>query len=69
MYAIILYIKIKKKGIFMFDFNFDRRTIFIIIAIMLVAWLISAGTSGILSILLSNIRLPSEFDISESKLA
>ena len=37
----------------MFDFNFDRRTIFIIIAIMLVAWLISAGTSGILSILLS----------------
>lgn len=34
-------------------FNFDRKAIIIVIAIMLVAWLISAGTNGILGILLS----------------
>ena len=37
----------------MFDFNFDRKAIIIVIAIMLVAWVISAGTNGILGILLS----------------
>lgn len=37
----------------MFNFNFDRKAIIIVIAIMLVAWVISAGTNGILGILLS----------------
>ena len=37
----------------MFNFNFDRKAIIIVIAIMLVAWIISAGTNGILGILLS----------------
>ena len=37
----------------MFDFNFDRKAIIIVIAIMLGAWVISAGTNGILGILLS----------------
>lgn len=37
----------------MFGFNFDRRTLIIIIAVMAVAWLVTAGTGEILSILLS----------------
>lgn len=37
----------------MFNFNFDRKAIIIVIGIMLVAWLMSAGTGGILGILLS----------------
>ena len=37
----------------MFNFNFDRKAIITVIAIMLVAWVISAGTNGILGILLS----------------
>ncbi|MGN1301765.1 MAG: site-2 protease family protein [Clostridia bacterium] len=37
----------------MFNFNFDRKAIIIVIAIMLVAWVISAGADGILGILLS----------------
>lgn len=37
----------------MFGFNFDRKTLIIIIAIMAVAWLVSTGTREILSILLS----------------
>ena len=37
----------------MFNFNFDRKAIIAVIAIMLVAWIISAGTNGILGILLS----------------
>lgn len=37
----------------MFNFNFDKRTIIIIIAIMLAIWIISAGTNEILSIILS----------------
>lgn len=37
----------------MFNFNFDRKAITIVIAIMLIAWIISAGTNGILGILLS----------------
>lgn len=37
----------------MFNFNFDRKAIIIVIAIMLGAWVISAGTNGILGILLS----------------
>ena len=37
----------------MFGFNFDRKTLIIIIAIMTIAWLVSAGTGEILSILLS----------------
>ena len=37
----------------MFGFNFDRKTLIIIIAIMAVAWLVSTGTGEILSILLS----------------
>lgn len=37
----------------MFNFNFDKRTIIVIIAIMLVTWIISAGTDGILGMLLS----------------
>lgn len=34
-------------------FNFDRKAIIIVIAIMIVAWVISAGADGILGILLS----------------
>lgn len=34
-------------------FNFDRRAIIIVIAIMAIAWLASAGTNGILNVLLS----------------
>ena len=37
----------------MFGFNFDRKTLIIIIAIMAVAWLVTAGTGEILGILLS----------------
>ena len=37
----------------MFNFAFDKRTIIIIIAVMLGLWLISAGTNGILNLLLT----------------
>lgn len=37
----------------MFNFGFDRKAIIIVIVIMLVAWIISAGTNGLMSILLS----------------
>lgn len=37
----------------MFNFNFDKKAIIIVIAIMLIAWLASEGTQGILGILLS----------------
>ena len=37
----------------MFNFAFDKRTITIVIIVMLVLWLISAGTDGILSLLLT----------------
>lgn len=35
----------------MFGFSFDRRTIIIVIAVMLIFWLASAGTEGILDLL------------------
>lgn len=41
------------KGVCMFNFGFDRKTMIIIIVVMAVAWLITAGTGEILSILLS----------------
>ena len=37
----------------MFNFGFDRKTIIIVIAIMLIAWISSLGTGGLLGILLS----------------
>lgn len=37
----------------MFNFGFDRKAIIIVIAIMLVAWISSLGTGGLLSILLT----------------
>ena len=37
----------------MFNFAFDKRTIIIIIAVMLGLWLVSAGTEGILNLLLT----------------
>lgn len=37
----------------MFNFAFDKRTIIIIIAVMLGLWLVSAGTNGILNLLLT----------------
>ena len=37
----------------MFNFAFDKRTITIVIVVMLVLWLIMAGTDGILSLLLT----------------
>lgn len=37
----------------MFNFGFDRRTITIIIVVMIVLWLLSAGTEGILNLLLT----------------
>lgn len=37
----------------MFNFNFDKRTIIIIIVIMFAIWLVSAGTEQILGIILS----------------
>lgn len=37
----------------MFNFAFDKRTITIVIVVMLVLWLISAGTNGILNLLLT----------------
>ena len=37
----------------MFNFAFDKRTIIIIIAVMLGLWVISAGTEGILNLLLT----------------
>lgn len=37
----------------MFNFGFDRRTITIVIVVMLGLWLLSAGTSGILELLLT----------------
>ena len=37
----------------MFNFGFDRRTITIIIVVMLVLWLLSSGTGEILSLLLT----------------
>ena len=35
----------------MFGFNFDRKTMIIIVVVMAIAWLVSAGTSGILNVL------------------
>lgn len=37
----------------MFNFGFDRKAIIIVIVIMLVAWISSLGTGGLLSIILS----------------
>lgn len=37
----------------MFNFGFDRKAIIIVIGIMLIAWISSIGTGGLLSILLS----------------
>ena len=37
----------------MFNFAFDKKTITIILVVMLVLWLLSAGTSGILNLLLT----------------
>ena len=37
----------------MFGFNFDRKAIIIVIGIMLVAWISSLGTGGLLNILLA----------------
>ena len=37
----------------MFNFAFDRRTIIIILAVMLGMWLLSTGTGGILNLLLT----------------
>ena len=37
----------------MFNFAFDKRTITIVIVVMLVLWLISSGTDGILNLLLT----------------
>lgn len=37
----------------MFGFNFERKTLIIIIVVMAVAWLVTAGTGEILSIILS----------------
>lgn len=37
----------------MFNFNFDRKAVIIVIAIMLFAWISSLGTNGLLGILLS----------------
>ena len=37
----------------MFGFNLDKKTLIIIIGIMAVVWLMSAGTSGILDIILT----------------
>ena len=37
----------------MFNFAFDKRTITIVIVVMLVLWLISAGTDGVLNLLLT----------------
>ena len=37
----------------MFGFNFDRKTIIIIIAVMAVMWLINANSAEILGLLLS----------------
>ena len=35
----------------MFGFRFDRRTIIIVIAVMLLLWLANAGTEGLLDLL------------------
>ena len=37
----------------MFNFAFDKKTITIILVVMLLIWLISAGTGGILNLLLT----------------
>ena len=37
----------------MFNFGFDRKAIIIVITIMLIAWISSLGTGGLLSVLLS----------------
>ena len=37
----------------MFNFRFDKKAIIIVMAIMLIAWLTSVGTNGILNILLA----------------
>lgn len=37
----------------MFNFAFDKRTITIVLIVLLVLWLVSAGTSGILDLLLT----------------
>ena len=37
----------------MFNFGFDKRTITIVLVVMLLLWLISEGTAGILSLLLT----------------
>ena len=37
----------------MFNFNFDRKAIIIVIIIMAIAWLASVGTNEILSMILS----------------
>lgn len=37
----------------MFNFNFDKKAVIIVIAIMLIAWISSLGSGGILGILLS----------------
>ena len=37
----------------MFNFAFDKRTITIVLVIILVLWLISAGTAGILDLVLT----------------
>ena len=37
----------------MFNFNFDKKAIIVIIAIMLVTWIVSSGADGILGTLLS----------------
>lgn len=37
----------------MFNFAFDKRTITIVLIVILVLWVISAGTSGILNLLLT----------------
>lgn len=42
-----------KKEVFMLNFAFDKRTITIVLVVMLVLWLIAAGTNGILNLLLT----------------
>lgn len=37
----------------MFGFRFDKKTIIIIIVVMLVLWIITAGSEGILDLLLT----------------
>ena len=50
----------------MFGFSFDRRTLYIIIGILVIVSLMSYGTSGIFNLILSATELPPNFKTTVS---